>query len=279
MIIAVASGKGGTGKTTIAVNLALSLEDVQVIDLDVEEPNANVFLHSEKGKKYEVTVLVPEIDDKTCTYCGACAAFCAYNALAVVNQQVLVFPELCHACTGCELVCPVDAVGWKKRGVGWIGQGKTDEGVELIEGELAVGESMAVPVIKAVKKHLDTTKTVIIDAPPGTSCPVIESIQDADFVLLVTEPTPFGLHDLKLAVEVVRTLHLPFGVVINRDGIGDTQVDQYCQEEAIPILLRVPHDPKIAFLYSNGQAFIKEMPGMRQLFFNLYDKIKELCSE
>jgi len=274
MIIAVASGKGGTGKTTIAVNLALSIQDVQILDVDVEEPNVGVFLHSTQTEEHEVFVSVPKINDERCTYCGACAEFCAYNALAVVNKQVLVFPELCHACTGCELVCPVDAVGWKKRGIGWIRNGKTAEGIEIIEGELAVGEAMAVPVIKAVKQQLKRSKKIIIDAPPGTSCPMIESIQDADFVLLVTEPTPFGLHDLKLAVEVVRALHLPFGVVINRDGIGDSQVDMYCQKEKIPILLRVPHDKTIANLYSNGQACVTEMPEIKQQFLNLYEKIR-----
>jgi MinD superfamily P-loop ATPase len=277
MIIAVASGKGGTGKTTIAVNLALSIENVQVLDVDVEEPNANVFLHATPDHQYEVTVSVPEIDDDKCTYCGECAKFCAYNALAVVNQQVLVFPELCHACTGCEHVCPAGAVRWKDRGVGWIKKGCTREGIELVEGELAIGEAMAVPVIKAVKKEMDAQKTVIIDAPPGTSCPVIEAIHGADFVILVTEPTPFGLYDLKLAVEVVRILQIPFGVVINRDGIGDKRVDDYCKKEDIPILLRVPQDPRIAYLYSNGETCVGEMPTLKEAFSILYDTIRKEC--
>jgi len=278
MKIAIASGKGGTGKTTVAVNLALSLTNVQVLDVDVEEPNANVFLHAPIQQNKKVMVSIPKIDTKTCTFCGSCADFCIYNALAVVNKQVLLFPELCHACKGCELVCPVDAVGWKKRAVGVIHQGTTSDGIEVLEGELNIGETMAVPVIKAVKKELIAEKTVIIDAPPGTSCPMMEGIMDADFVMLVTEPTPFGLHDLKLAVEVVRRLKRPFGVVINQDGIGDSKVDSYCQQEKIPVLLRIPHDKDIAFWYSNAEPFVLHKPGMKEKFQGLYDQIVEAVS-
>lgn len=278
MIIAVASGKGGTGKTTVAVNLALSLKDTQVLDVDVEEPNANVFLHTPFSESKEVMVSVPNIDRNRCTFCGKCAEFCAYNALAVVKEKVLVFPELCHSCKGCELVCPVDAVDWKNRVVGKVHLGKTAEGILVSEGELNLGEAMAVPVIKAVKKELIAEKTVIIDAPPGTSCPMMEGIMDADFVMLVTEPTPFGLHDLKLAVEVVRRLKRPFGVVINQDGIGDSKVDSYCQQEKIPVLLRIPHDKDIAFWYSNAEPFVLHKPEMKEKFQGLYDQIVEEVS-
>ncbi len=275
MKIAIASGKGGTGKTTVAVNLALSLRNVQVLDVDVEEPNANVFLHAPIQQNKEVMVSIPKIDTKTCTFCGSCADFCIYNALAVVNKQVLLFPELCHACKGCELVCPVDAVGWKKRAVGVIHQGTTSDGIEVIEGELNIGETMAVPVIKAVKKELNNEKTVIIDAPPGTSCPVIEAVQDVDYLILVTEPTPFGLHDLKLTVDVARRLNLAFGVIINRDGIGDNTVDLYCHHEGIPILMRIPHDTDIAYWYSNGEPFVSHRPSMKKQFKEILNQIQQ----
>jgi MinD superfamily P-loop ATPase len=279
MRIAVASGKGGTGKTTVAVNLALSLSNVQLVDADVEEPNAHVFFELTDKKEEEITVEVPRIDHKTCTFCGKCSSFCAYNALAVVKRQVLVFPELCHACTGCALICPVDAIDWDHRSVGVLRMGLTMEKIAFLEGELNTGEAMAIPVIKALKKRIDQEKTVILDAPPGTSCPVIETIQDADVVLLVTEPTPFGLHDLKLAVEVVRMMNVPFGVIINRDGIGDDRVDIYCKEENIPILLRIPHDRQIAVWYSEGIAFVTEMPEMKQAFQRLYQMITRMVKK
>lgn len=274
MKIAVASGKGGTGKTTVAVNLALSEKNTQLLDCDVEEPNANLFIHAPFSKEQTVSVSVPEINEDRCTYCGKCSEFCAYNALAVVPNHVLVFSELCHSCKGCELVCPVDAVSWRNRSVGLIRKGDKD-GLSIIEGDLNLGESMAIPVIKAVKKEVDEKRTVIIDAPPGTSCPVMEAVEDADFVLLVTEPTPFGLHDLKLAVDVVRRMHLPFGVIINRDGMGDKRVDLYCQQEEIPVLLRIPHDTTIASLYSDGEPFVTHMPELKKEFQSVLSRIRE----
>jgi MinD superfamily P-loop ATPase len=277
MKIAIASGKGGTGKTTVAVNLALSADDAQLLDADVEEPNANLFLHTKFSEERKVTVSVPEINKDRCTYCGECSKFCAYNALAVVPDNVLVFADLCHSCKGCELVCPVDAVGWRNREVGMLRRGDQD-GVSVVEGDLNLGESQAIPVIKAVKREINADKTVIIDAPPGTSCPVMESIEDADYVILVTEPTPFGLHDLKLAVEVVRKMKLYFGVVINRDGIGDKRVELYCQQEDIPVLLKIPHDTRIASLYSDGKPFITHMPDLKQQFQELLDRIKQEVS-
>jgi len=277
MIIAIASGKGGTGKTTVAVNLALSSKNVQLLDADVEEPNANVFLHASLDEEKKVTVSVPEINENKCTYCGKCSKFCAYNALAVVPEHVLVFPELCHSCKGCELVCPEDAVGWRKREVGFVRKGKKN-GVSVVEGDLNLGESMAIPVIKAVKHEINQDQTVIIDAPPGTSCPVMEAIEHVNFVVLVTEPTPFGLHDLKLAVDVVRRMKLPFGVVINRDGIGNNGVELYCQKEGIPVLLRIPHDTRIASLYSDGKPFVSYVSELKQDFETLLSRIQEEVS-
>jgi MinD superfamily P-loop ATPase len=274
LIIAIASGKGGTGKTTIAVNFALSIKNVQILDVDVEEPNANVFFNMDLTEKKEVDMVVPTIDETTCTFCGACSRFCAYHALAVVPNKVLVFPELCHSCKGCALVCPVDAVKWEKRSIGVVSKGTTED-ILFSQGELYVGEAMATPVIRAVKRGIDQTKTVIIDAPPGTSCPMIEAIKGVDYVILVTEPTPFGLHDLTLAVDVVRKQHIPFGVIINQEDIGDKKVDLYCQKEHIPILLRIPHDKRIASYYSNGEAFVKHMPEFKKEFEQLFARIKK----
>jgi len=265
MIISIASGKGGTGKTTIATNLALSLGKCQFIDCDVEEPNANIFLKAKINNSEDVTVSFPEIDKTKCDYCGKCSEFCAYNALAVVPSDVLVFPELCHSCGGCELVCPKDAISWNKRIVGKVENGPSN-GIDFYQGLLNVGEMQAIPIIKSLKSKIDVNKNVIIDAPPGTSCPVIETVTGSDYCILVTEPTPFGFHDLKLAIEVVRHLNIPFGVIINRDGIGDKKIETYCQNENIPILLKVPERKEIAHLYSKGIALVNEIYEWRQMF-------------
>jgi len=275
MIVSVASGKGGTGKTTVATNLALSLEGVQFIDCDVEEPNANIFMNAKITETEMVTVDTPDIDGKRCDFCGNCADFCRYNALAVVPKKVLVFPELCHSCGGCALVCPKDAVSWRKRVVGKIDHGTCGSSLDFYQGVLNVGEAMAIPLLKALKKKMDTGKTVILDAPPGTGCPVIETIHGSDYCILVTEPTPFGLHDLKLAVELVRHLHVPFGVIINRDGVGNTKVERYCRDTKIPLLMKIPHDEDIARLYSQGILFGDRLPGWHERFRELFASIQE----
>jgi MinD superfamily P-loop ATPase len=274
MILSIFSGKGGTGKTTIATNLALSIGKSQFIDCDVEEPNANIFLKTKISNSEDISISYPEIDKTKCDYCGNCSEFCAYNALAVVPSNVLVFPELCHSCGGCELVCPKDAVNWHSRVIGRVEQGQAKE-IDFYHGILNVGEMQAIPVIKALKRKVDRSKNVIIDVPPGTSCPVIESIGGSDYCILVTEPTPFGLHDLKLAVEVVRHLNIPFGVIINRDGIGDKRVEDYCQNENIPILLKIPEKRKIAHLYSKGIALVDESYEWREMFGLVFNLIKE----
>jgi MinD superfamily P-loop ATPase len=274
MIIAVASGKGGTGKTTVATNIALSIGKAQFLDCDVEEPNANIFLHATIKEHEDVSVIIPEIDKEKCDYCGKCSEFCAYNALAVVRQKILVFPELCHSCGGCELVCPKDAINWRERVIGRIEHGQT-KGVDFYHGLLNVGEAQAIPVIKALKRKIDKNKNVIIDVPPGTSCPVIESINSSDYCILVTEPTPFGLHDLKLAVEVVRHLRIFFGVIINRDGIGDNRVEVYCKKECIPVLLKIPERQKIALLYSKGIALVNEADEWREMFGLVFNRIQD----
>jgi MinD superfamily P-loop ATPase len=274
MIIAVASGKGGTGKTTVATNLAISLKKAQFIDCDVEEPNANLFIKAKINGSEEVTLSIPDINKEKCDHCGKCSEFCNYNALAVVPSKVLVFPELCHSCGGCELVCPKNAVNWDERAIGKVEYGKTGK-IDFFQGLLNVGEMQSVPVIKALKKKIDQDRDVIIDVPPGTSCPVIESINGSDYCILVTEPTPFGLYDLKLAVEVVRHLGISFGVVINRDGIGDNAVEAYCQDDNIPVLLRIPERRRIAHLYSKGIPLASESFEWNEMFGQVINKIQQ----
>ncbi|MBU0762015.1 MAG: ATP-binding protein [Candidatus Altiarchaeota archaeon] len=273
MIVSVASGKGGTGKTTIAVNLALSLSNVQVIDCDVEEPNCHIFLNTTDKSREDVEVWVPKVDESKCTYCGRCSDFCQYNALAVANGVFMEFLQLCHSCRGCVKVCPENALTSSKRKIGQIIGCRHNE-VELIYGLLDIGEAMASPIIRRLKAKIDTGKTTIIDAPPGTSCAVIESVKGSDYCVLVTEPTPFGLNDLKLAVEMLKTMDIPHGVVINRDGIGDAGVEEFCREKNIKILMRIPQNMRIAQLYSEGVPFIYEMTEYKTCFNELFEKIR-----
>jgi len=279
MIIAVASGKGGTGKTTVAVNLALSINNVQFLDCDVEEPNAHIFLKPDIKKTEKAYIPVPEVNEKKCTYCGTCRRVCAYNAFAVIPPQknrkgsILVFTNLCHGCGACSFFCPEKAISEINHEIGIIQSGNCAT-IEFIHGRLNVGEAMAPPLIRQVKSRIDFTKTVIIDAPPGTSCPVVSSLQGSDFCLLVTEPTPFGLNDLILAVEVVRKLNISFGVVINRADLGDSKTEEYCQKENIPILMRIPFKKEIAQAYSQGISIVEKLPGYRNKFLELFNRIR-----
>ncbi len=276
MIISIASGKGGTGKTTIAVNLALSLgENIQFLDCDVEEPNAHIFIKPQIKNKVPVYIPVPEIDLKKCNFCGRCQKVCAYNAIAVLKDNVLVFRELCHGCGACSYLCPENAIKEVDKEIGSIEIGTKDD-LQFVHGILNIGEALSPPIIRAIKRYINSTRTVIIDVPPGTSCPPIESIKGTDFCILVTEPTPFGLYDLSLAVEVLRKLKIPFGVVINRSGLGDNKVYDYCDKESIPILMQIPFKKEIARAYSEGALLIEALPEYKKEFVSLYNKIKEM---
>ena len=280
MIISVASGKGGTGKTLVATSLALSLSDnhkVQLLDCDVEEPNANILLRLAINQSHPVHIPIPKVDEAKCTYCGKCAEVCAYKAIAVLKNKVLVFPELCHGCGACSYLCPESAIIEEGREVGIVERGNSGN-LELVQGRLAIGEAMAPPIIREAKKYIDPANIVIIDVPPGTSCPVVEAVKGSDFCLLVTEPTPFGLNDLALAVEIVRKLGIPCGVVINRVGVGNQEVEQYCHREGIPILLKIPLDRKIAVLYSQGIPLIEGMPRWREEFLRLFQDIEDIVA-
>ncbi|MCW3979137.1 MAG: ATP-binding protein [Candidatus Bathyarchaeota archaeon] len=274
MKIAVASGKGGTGKTSVAVNLALSLGEVQVLDCDVEEPNAHILLNPKVEETSPVEMLVPRILEERCDYCGVCARFCQYNALFVVGETAMVFPELCHSCGGCGIVCPRDAIVEEPRQIGRIVKGSAGD-IDLVWGEVNVGEPLSVPVVSAVKERMRGDRTVILDAPPGTACPVVETAHGTDYCLLVTEPTPFGLHDLQIAVEVMRQLDLPMGVVVNFAGIGDRGVYDFCEEQEIPIVMEIPFDRRIAELYSRGTPFVAAMPEWKKRFISLAERIDE----
>lgn len=276
MIITIASGKGGTGKTTIATNLALSIENnVQLLDCDVEEPNAHIFIKPKIIKKKSVVVPVPQIDEDKCTRCGKCAEVCAYNAIAVLSKKVLVFPELCHSCGSCQYFCPTNAITEVDRQIGILEIGIKDN-LDFIHGKLKIGEVIATPVIKEVKSQINASKTVIIDAPPGTTCPVIESLKGSDFCILVTEPTPFGLNDLILAVEVLQKMKISFGVVINRSDLGNKKTEKYCQKENIPILMKIPFKKEIALAYSQGIPIINKFPEYKDQFKSLIYKIKKI---
>ena len=284
MIISVASGKGGTGKTTVAVNLALALKNIQFLDCDVEEPNAHIFLKPTIVKKKKAYVLVPEIDELKCNYCGKCMEVCAYHTIAVLpasenkKGNVLVFSNLCHGCGACMLLCPQGAIKEVKREIGVIEIGRKSE-MQFIQGCLNIGEAMSPPLIRQVKEHIGSARTVIIDAPPGTSCPVITAVKGSDFCVLVTEPTPFGLNDLILAVEVLRKLEIPFGVVINRADIGDGKVEDYCRKEGIIVLMCIPFSKEIAKAYSCGKTLLSIFPEFNRDFQDMYARIAALINK
>ena len=277
--IAVASGKGGTGKTTIATNLAAVLAEsgmrTAYVDCDVEEPNGHLFLKPVLRNRREVTIPVPEVDEARCTLCGACGEACRYSAIVALPKKVLTFPKLCHGCGGCTLACAEGAIREVPRTTGVVEEGIAGQ-VAFLHGKLNVGEAMAPPVVRAVLAAAPSEGTIVIDAPPGTSCPVIAAVKTADVVLLVTEPTPFGLNDLKLAVQMVRELGVPHGVAINRATLGDRAVLEYCSEEGVPVLLEIPNDRRIAQAYSRGELPVGLLPELKPRLLELHAKLRDL---
>lgn len=278
MRIAIASGKGGTGKTTVATNLAWVAarrgRAVAYLDCDVEEPNGRIFLRPEMDDDRPIEKLVPVVDPALCTHCGACARICRYGAIASLPSQTLVFADLCHACGGCTLVCPVDAIREEPRPIGRLRVGRSGD-IRFVEGVLDVGEAMSPPAIRAVKAAVPEVDLALLDAPPGTSCPAVETVRGCDYVLLVTEPTPFGLHDLMLAVETVRALKAPMGVVVNRAGAGDGTVREYCANRRVPVLAEIPDDRAVAEAYSRGEMIADAVPGCTERFAELLDRLDE----
>ncbi|NLG18595.1 MAG: P-loop NTPase [Fibrobacter sp.] len=278
MNIAVASGKGGTGKTTVSTNLSFLLsqlgEKVRYIDCDVEEPNGHLFLNPEFHKRELAFIPVPVIDELICDACGVCTEFCNYRALVRLGKTVMVFPELCHGCGGCKLLCPRQAITEKGKEIGAVEIGRSGS-IDFVHGRLNIGEAMSPPLIRAVQDMATEDAINIIDAPPGTTCPVIASIGKADFILLVTEPTPFGLNDLEIALEMVRELKIPHGVVINRAEVSNRDAEEFCDAHNVKIMGKIQDDRAIAENYSRGKMILTSVPEIRENFSELWQAIKE----
>lgn len=277
MTIACASGKGGTGKTTIATNLAVMLARrarVQLLDCDVEEPNSHLFLHPQEVLEIEVQVPVPDVDESLCSRCGRCADSCRFNAISLLGDYVLVFSELCHSCGVCSYVCRDGAISEVHRTIGTIRRGRARD-VDFVGGQLNVGEAIAVPVISRVKSEANEESLVIIDVPPGATCPTVEAVRGVDLCLLVTEPTPFGFGDLEVAVGMCRELGVPVAVIINRCDLGDDRTVRYCAEESIPVLAQLPWDRDLATAYARGRLIIDESPRWEETFSVMTEKVMQ----
>ena len=279
MNIAIASGKGGTGKTTIATNLAKALSQQNIsthfYDCDVEAPNAHIFLNPTFNQKQNVELLVPEVDEEKCTSCGKCAQVCQYNAILILGKP-LIFPELCHSCGACMLACPENAITEIPKKIGTTESGTTPNNIHFHRGLLDIGQPMAVPIISELKQLLSPqpNQINIIDAPPGTSCPVVETIRNTDYVILVSEPNPFGLHDLKLAHQLVQELNIPTGLVINKNEPGFPQLEEYCQENHLDILMHIPFKKEYSQHISEGKTLDQLDPTLQEKFITIFEKIK-----
>jgi len=283
MIVAVASGKGGTGKTTVAASLAWVWDrPVAAVDLDVEEPNLHLFLKPDIAGRETAAMEVPVADESKCTYCRACADLCQFKAITVLGQVLLTFPEMCHGCGGCIAVCPEKALSPGARELGEVLWGQADGRIAFFMGRLRVGEAMSPPLMRAVTAKLSEQPApafadVVIDAPPGTSCPAIAAVLPSDLILLVTEPTPFGFHDFRLAHEAFRPLQKPMAAVINRAGLGERSIYDYCRSADIPILAEIPFDRRIAEAYSHGRIVAAALPELNSLFAGLVPRLRELA--
>jgi MinD superfamily P-loop ATPase len=278
MKIAIASGKGGTGKTLFSVSFAKHLLSkgisLTLVDCDVEEPNAHLFFPELNYQQEPVTTPIPQVDESRCTNCGVCSEACAFNALLVLKKVAVVYNHLCHSCGVCKRVCPEDAISYVPYEVGWL-EHSVAPPLHFTQGKLKIGEASGVPIIKKAKLNAVPTDLLIFDSPPGISCPVVTTLEGMDFVILITEPTPFGLHDLKLAVELVRTYSIPFGVVINQVGIGDQRVQEYCQKDGISILAEIPHHRGIATGYAEGKDLLESYPQIKHQLEALYVHLRE----
>ncbi|AKI97729.1 ATP-binding protein [Kosmotoga pacifica] len=276
MKIAVVSGKGGTGKTTVATNLAWVLSQkgpVQLLDADVEEPNSHLFFHVKYTEEIDVEILLPRVDKEKCLLCGKCAKACQFGAISIFNTGVLIFDNLCHGCGTCSIACPTKAIYEISKQIGVVKIGQIDEKLTFGMGLLNIGEPSGVRVIRELKKFIDNSRTVIIDAPPGTSCPVVETLRGMDYAIMVTEATPFGLHDLKLAASVVKEMNIPMGIVINRASEDYKEIEEFAFSNDIPILEKIPFDRDIATSYSKGSLFVEEKKEWFERFERLYEKI------
>lgn len=271
MKIAVASGKGGTGKTLVSVNLAKVITGAIYVDCDVEEPNGHLFFNPRIEFTEPVNILIPQVDPGRCALCGKCMEACQYNAI-IAGKKIVVFPELCHGCGSCTRQCPVEAITEVPRPIGVVERGISGE-ITFWQGRLNIGEPMSPPIIRRLRSFLPKNAKIVLDSPPGTSCSMVATVKEADYVLLVTEPTPFGLHDLALAVETLKKLHTDyFGVVLNKAGRGDELIENYCREEGVPILARIPLDLRIARVYARG-GDLSELPEYQKIFTDIYNKI------
>lgn len=270
--IAVASGKGGTGKTTIAVNMALATNSF-LADCDVEEPNAHLFIKPSFTEK-EISVLVPEIDESKCNLCGRCKDVCQYNALLLTKKKVLFFEQMCHSCGGCKIACPLSAITEKEKRIGFL-----RESPQMSDALLDIGVPSSPPLIRSLKKSLSTDKIVIIDAPPGASCPAVTAVYDCDYCILVSEPTPFGLHDLEVAVKMLRDMNIQHGVVINRANLGNNNLRDYCKRENIEVLLEIDFDKQIALAYSRGENLIDSVEGYKEKMLSLFSRVSKIVED